>query len=521
MNPAQAVNSMLVEQLQLLAESQGGTSGLRKIILNLAIRGRLSQAETGDDGVAEILSTAKQDRLAKLARGDARQMEELQPVVRGEAPFSLPHAWAWTRIGHAMNLVNGRAFKPNDWGSTGLPIVRIQNLNNADAPFNYCAFKVEPKHLIHTGDFLISWSGTPGTSFGAFIWQGPNGVLNQHIFRAEVYGNAYELGFARIAINARLDEMIAQAHGGVGLQHITKGKLEALAIPLPPLAEQKRIVAKVDQLMALCDELEARQATKRDISNRLTKSALQALTTAEGPEEFDAAWKRVVENFDVLIDRAEKVGELRAVVRALAYSGRLSRCASSRTDVQDMCSVIVDCPHSTPVWASEGIKCLRTTNFRVGGLDLSEVRWVSEITYNERIKRLKPDVGDIVYSREGGILGIACVIPDCGPVCLGQRMMLLRPNPDMVVPDFLALMLNAPQTLSTVATLTGGTASPHLNVGDVRRFAVPLPPVEEQRRIVAKVEQLMKVCDELEARLTRAEDRAAKLVEAVVQELVA
>ena len=97
-----------------------------------------------------------------------------------------------------------------------------------------------------------------------------------------------------------------------------------LPIALPPVAEQKRIVAKVDQLMVLCDDLETRQTKKRELGTRLTKSALETLTTAEGPEEFEAAWTRVVENFDVLVDKAEHVGQLRAAIWELAVRGLLT-----------------------------------------------------------------------------------------------------------------------------------------------------------------------------------------------------
>jgi type I restriction enzyme S subunit len=98
-------------------------------------------------------------------------------------------------------------------------------------------------------------------------------------------------------------------------------------------------------------------------------------------------------------------------------------------------------------------------------------------------------------------------------------MMLIRPKPNCL-PKFLALTLNAPQTVATVKALTGGTASPHLNVGDVRRFQLPLPPVDEQKRIVAKVERLMMLCDDLETKLRKAETTAAKLMEAVISEMV-
>lgn len=321
--------------ISVLLQTPGGASAQRKLVLDWAIRGRLSDSAPSDESTS-LLPRAEADRVSRQQRGLARQMKELGPVGDDEAPFLLPRSWSWTRVGLAMNLVNGRAFKPSDWSTVGLPIVRIQNLNDRSAPFNHCAFEVDPKHRLRSGDFLISWSGTPGTSFGAFIWTGPDGVLNQHIFRAELYGGCYEPEFLRVVINARLDEMIARAHGAVGLQHITKGELEHLPIPLPPLPEQKRIVAKVDELMKLIDDLEARQTKATATQSRFRTSALDALTKADGPAQLAVAWKRVAGNFEVLFEQAESVAGLRRVVRDLAVVGRVVEQRTGEGDGREL-----------------------------------------------------------------------------------------------------------------------------------------------------------------------------------------
>ncbi len=128
--------------------------------------------------------------------------------------------------------------------------------------------EIDPKFYIHSGDFLISWSGTPGTSFVRSSGIAAKAILNQHIFRCELVEGVFVKEYLRLAVNARLDEMISRAHGAVGLRHITKGKLESIPLPLPPLAEQQRIVAKVDELMALCDRLEEQQQERQDAARR-------------------------------------------------------------------------------------------------------------------------------------------------------------------------------------------------------------------------------------------------------------
>lgn len=259
----------LFEQFDVIAETPNGVHHLRELVLQLAVRGKLVLQDRRDEPVSVLL-----ERIATEAG------RPLSPIAPEDAPHDTPDEWRWVRIGDAMNLVNGRAFKPAEWSGGGTPIVRIQNLNNSAAPFNYCAFDVPEKFYIEDEDLLLSWSGTPGTSFGAFVWRRGRAVLNQHIFRCDIRADAFFNDFARIAINARLDEMIAQAHGGVGLQHVTKGKLDRLAIVLPPLAEQRRIVAKVNELIALCDNLESRLTRASDKAAHLAASFVHHLGAA-------------------------------------------------------------------------------------------------------------------------------------------------------------------------------------------------------------------------------------------------
>ena len=267
----------------------------RQTILNLAVRGKLVPQDPSNEDAAPLLISIKQAWDARSASGEVKKPKVWNAVGISDAPFEVPNNWALVRLGQAMDLINGRAFKPTDWTPEGMPIVRIQNLNNPTAAFNRFDGDVKNQFLIDTGDFLISWSGTPGTSFGAHIWDRGPAVLNQHIFKAILIGNAFAPHFLKLAINSRLLEMIEQAHGGVGLQHITKPKLGAVVLTLPPLAEQHRIVAKVDELMALCDQLEVSLAigddTRRQLLDALLHETLAPATTSRNNLATDGTSK--------------------------------------------------------------------------------------------------------------------------------------------------------------------------------------------------------------------------------------
>jgi type I restriction enzyme M protein len=164
-------------------------------------------------------------------------------------------------IGEVCELFNGRAFKPEDWEkseSGGIPIVRIQNLNNPESEFNYFTGEVSDRNAIAHGELLFSWSGSRGTSFGAHIWGGQRAVLNQHIFKVGFDENRAIKMYLLHALNKAVDEVEENLPGGVGLVHITKGNLERIEIPLPPLEVQKEIVAEIEAYQKVIDGLKTR-----------------------------------------------------------------------------------------------------------------------------------------------------------------------------------------------------------------------------------------------------------------------
>ena len=187
--------------------------------------------------------------------------------------FQNDGGWEVKRLGEVCRLTNGMAFKPSDWIETGIPIVRIQNLNDENAPFNYCAPEIiDDRCMIDTGTLLFSWSGTPGTSFGAFIWNRGKAVLNQHIFIVKPV--EIDKVFLKMAIDANMTSIIEKSHGGAGLRHITKSDFEDIRISVPKdIAEQRRIaqaLTALDEIIAATNEkLEQMKAYKKGLMQQL------------------------------------------------------------------------------------------------------------------------------------------------------------------------------------------------------------------------------------------------------------
>lgn len=184
--------------------------------------------------------------------------------------------WPTKTLGSLVRLVNGKAFTEADWSRAGLPIIRIQNLNDATKPFNYWSGPLDRQVLVRTGDLLLAWSGTPGTSFGAHVWNGGRAVLNQHIFRVDLADGGVDRDWLLLAINEQLDEMIGRAHGAVGLRHVTRGEVEQLEIPLPPLQDQRRIAAQTHRALAAVARARAAAEAGMEAAEALERAWLGA-----------------------------------------------------------------------------------------------------------------------------------------------------------------------------------------------------------------------------------------------------
>lgn len=274
-------------------------------------------------------------------------------------------------------------------------------------------------------------------------------------------------------LSQKVFRLYCQQHmtGSAGQRRVPPKFLANCMIPIPSLSEQKRIVDRIEELFSQLDASVAELKT--------TKERLKVYRQAVLKEAF------------------------------LKFDGSIEKTISS------VCENIVDCPHSTPKWAHKGKLCLRTTNFKPGYLDLSEKNYVSEETFCERISRLAPKPGDVLFSREGAILGIACIIPDGLEVCMGQRMMLLRPSKDLLN-KYLMYYLNSPKARTLIIENVGGTASPHINVGDIKQFTIPIIPFAQQQSVVAKIESRLSICNSIEKTV----DTALRQAEALRQSIL-
>jgi type I restriction enzyme S subunit len=208
---------------------------------------------------------------------------------------------------------------------------------------------------------------------------------------------------------------------------------------------------------------------------------------------------------------------------AAAVSGRLMEEWRDENGVgewesgllEDVAEHIVDCPHSTPKWTESGKLCVRTTAFKPFKLNLTNQKFVSEEIFHSRIARLTPKPGDILYSREGAILGIACQIPAGVELCLGQRMIVIRASA-LVNAQYLTIVLNSDHIFNVIRHKIIGNAAPRVNMSEIKKFEIPLPSHKEQGEIVQKVDQLFVLADQIEQRVKDALARIDSLTQSIL-----
>lgn len=420
-----------------------------------------------------------------------------------EQYFDIPANWRWCRIKDLFALVNGKAFKPSDWGTTGIPIVRIQNLNDPAAPYNYFSGDIEDKYVLHGGELLFSWSGTPGTSFGSYIWHGNKAVLNQHIF---IVSPQIELDvqYAMYALNAELTVFIEKAHGGAGLKHITKKEFESCGLPIPPLAEQKRIVAKIEELLPLVERYAA--AYKKleqfnakfpeDMKKSILQYAIQGKLVEQRPEEGtgEELYQQIQTEKQQLIQE-KKIKKEKPLPEIAEDEVPFDIPESWKwVRLQNIATALGDGIHGTPQYTiNGGYYFINGNNLAEGKIEIKpDTKQVDASEYEKHKKPL--DANTILISINGTIGNYAFYEEE--PIILGKSACYFSLL-NGVCKEYICIFLKSKVFFDYARQEATQTTIKNVSLKSMRMLPVPLPPLAEQKRIVAKIEELLPLCERL------------------------
>jgi type I restriction enzyme S subunit len=245
---------------------------LKTTVIRLAVQGKLVSQDPNDESVSVQLEKIN-NRKSELVKNGEVKVRSLPKITDEEVSSDLPVGWEVIRLGNAMNVLNGRAYKKHEMLQEGTPLLRVGNLFTSKEWY-YSDLELEPDKYINNGDLIYAWSA----SFGPFIWKGDKVIYHYHIWKLDLYDNTALSKAYLYNYLLSITEEIKASGNGIAMIHMTKGRMEELILPIPPLAEQHRIVAKVDEIMAICDQLKERLKQSQETQVQLTDALVdQAL----------------------------------------------------------------------------------------------------------------------------------------------------------------------------------------------------------------------------------------------------
>ncbi|MCA9994495.1 MAG: restriction endonuclease subunit S [Anaerolineales bacterium] len=530
---------MLLAQFDGLIQTPADVAKLNGAILQWAIQGHLVPQKPIDESVTQLLADAERERQRLVKEQIIRKRKPIQSLKDIDPPFDIPKGWVFCRLGQCLELINGRAYSQNELLDAGTPVIRIQNLNGGESWY-YSDLELSEDKYCDNGDLLFAWSGT----FGPYIWNGERAIYHYHIWKI-MLTPAIDKRFAYYLLQFLVEQAKSQSHG-LMLLHITKSNMENLPVVIPPLAEQKRIVARVDALLGqtavLAQQLSAIEEERRGVNT----AVLHQLTQAADSAQTAVAFSLLQRNFDRLYVDGALIDELKQAILQTAVQGRLvpqdpndepasvllERIKEEKKqlgvknnnlpkvgkqpysvpscwkwvrfiDIANIASNLTQ-PHLYPFFPH-----IAPNNIEKGTGKLLEYKTVLEDDVKSAKNHFFP--GQIIYSKIRPNLSKA-VIVDFEGLCSAD----MYPLDSFINTHYLLLYILSESFLSFATKTDTRVAMPKINQAALSKIPIAVPPIEEQKRIVAKVDELFALCDQLAGQVLAAEASREQLLDALL-----
>ena len=550
--------TQLLDHFDRISEAPDAIPRLRRFILDLAVRGKLVEQDLRDEPASELLKRIQAEKARLMKIGQIKNEDELPPVNEDELPFEVPSNWSATRLAVVAESLDYMRVPING-------TEREQRIAGKD-PSELFPYYGATQQQGWIDDYIFDEElvllGEDGVPFfddlrpKAYLISGKTWVNNHaHVFRCIMVSHPFVVHYLNTFNYAG---RVAGATRG----KLNKSRAVDIPIIIPPLAEQQRIVAKVGELMALCDRLEAAQTERESRRDRLAGASLNRLNhPADGPSVFQEHARFYFNHLPRLTTSPEHIQQLRQTILNLAVRGELvPQDPNDEAASQQLKRIHVDksrlikegtirrqeavdqirdedIPFCVPKnwqwsrlgevlfssfygprfgadeYSTKGIPTIRTTDMTDDGRIV--LRDPPKVTVPEkRLNDFKCEKGDLLVTRTGSI-GIMAVFTGDYAAIPSAYLIRLRFMTGTWV-DYIHLVLRSPYGQAALGLNTTKVAQPNINAKNLAAIMVPLPPLAEQQRIVAKVDELMALCDRLEAQLTTTQTESRRLLEAVL-----
>ena len=558
---------MLWENFEVIAEAENGIQRLRELILDLAARGLLVPQYSEEGKADSVLEVIKSERNSWLDSKQRKKEKKLSEVDLAEIPHKIPSSWCWTRLGEVVLFSVAEKCPSEDIPETALLLDLEDIEKDTSRLLRKKQFLDKPskstKAFFKSGDILY---GKLRPYLNKVLVSDDSGYCTTEILPLRPFSVIIP-EYVKYILKRRdfLDYANSKTYG-INLPRLGTEDARQAVFPLPPTQEQKRIVKKVDELMKLCDRAEASKKNRNELQQQLRRSAIHALETAETEEDFKKSWHFVRDNFSAISQTQSDVQSLRELVLDAGMRGKLTlqdyknesakkliKCIQdskilkqkqkkrsnnrnkllsvSPEDIpfqipdnwkwirlHEICWLITDGAHHTPQYVKSGVPFISVKDISKGYINFSDTKFISHETHLELCSRCHPERGDILLTKVG-TTGIAVEVDTDKDFSIFVSVALLKIFPDYTYPRFVRYLLNSSLVRRQSEGGTEGIGNKNLVLRKIYNFLVVLPPLEEQKRIVSKVDELMKSCDRVEESLRKKEELASAISASVIHHL--
>lgn len=545
-----------------------GIKKLRELILDLAVRGLLVPQDPNDKPASELLKKIASEKEQLIKEGKIKKQKALPEISEDEKPFNLPVGWSFVRLGQIGWVTSSSRVHKKDWKSEGVPfyrareIVKLSNDGFVDNELfisNQLFDQFKTNGLIPLkNDLMITGVGTIGVPY---IVQG----TDEFYFKDAsvlIFKNLFKLNsqYLRLLMKSPYwNKVIHKGSMGTTVHTLTITRANPVVFPIAPINEQKRIVAKVDELMTLCDQLEQQTEDSIQAHELLVENLLKALTDAKDHKTFQQAWLRIAQNFDVLFTTEHSIDQLKQTILQLAVMGKLVPQDPNDEPASELLKKIKaekeklikegkikkektlppisdkEKPFELPsdwVWTRLGNTGIgstgKTPSTKISEYFEGNIPFIGPGQITPEGELLEPDkflsekgidqsteanVGDILMVCIGGSIGKGAISNK--RLAFNQQINCIRPI--HLSSSYLYISISTQEFYFSILKKATGSATPIINRSKWEELLIPLCSIEEQKRIVAKVDELMALCDQMKSKITNSKKLQSKVADSLTQ----
>ncbi|MFD3003851.1 restriction endonuclease subunit S [Pontibacter toksunensis] len=570
---------LLLEQFKNLTLHPKNAARLKELVLQLAVQGKLTEnwrrQNTDIEPASELLKRIEAKKAQLVKENKIKKDKSLEPITEDEAPYTLPEGWMWCRLQDCLDVRDGTHDTPK-YHPEGIPLVTSKNISSGKLSLQNVKYISQEDHTeiskrskVDKGDILFAMIGSIGNP--VIVDVEPNfSIKNVALFKYLIE-NSPAPYYLLLYLNHAQVEMKSSATGAVQ-SFVSLSGLRQYPFPLPPLAEQEAVVARVEELMQKIEELERQTAARLQLKQHLGAAALQQLTVAED-EELEQNWLFLKQHFQTMFDEAANVKKLRETILQLAVQGKLTTNWRKQNSTTEPASELLkriqaekaqlvkekkikkekplepiledEVPYTLPegwIWCrlgeicqfengdrssnypsgtdikEEGIPFISTKNIKASEISLSSLDFITREKFDS-LRSGKLQDRDILFVLRGSVGKVGLfkknALHETG--FINAQLLIIRNYLTELV-EYGIIYLTSSAFQAFTLNKSSGSAQQQLSATNLKEILYPLPSLTEQEAIVAKVNQLMQLCDELEQQIQQSRQETEALMQAVVQE---